>query len=68
MASLLRRFFSRGSLPGAALSLSWYAEAQFAGWMPAPDQLETRAAAARTAPESVDVEGLLGRFYASQEC
>jgi hypothetical protein len=69
--SLLRRLgfgrhTERPRLLAAATALGFYAEAQMAGWVAAPAELS--AAPAKAAAGNGDPEGLLGRFYESQEC
>ena len=68
--SILRRLLDkRPKQPiflGAAAALGFYAEAQLAGWVACPTEL--KAAPGKTEAGARDVEGLLGRFYESQEC
>jgi hypothetical protein len=66
LAGLLRRLFLRRASPLAAPCLSRTAEAQFAGWVVLPQDL--RAEPAKAPAAARDVEGLLSRFYESQEC
>jgi hypothetical protein len=67
MKALLRRLWFRRRL--AAGAGSFYAEAQCAGWGVPPvgvDGLPTPASA--PGKDKVEADGLLARFYSSQEC
>jgi len=68
--SWLRRLIGKGGKPpgllAAATALGFYAEAQLAGWVAPPAELSPEPARDETGAQ--DVEGLLGRFYESQEC
>lgn len=66
MASLLRRLFRRRRSGGAA-AVAFYAEAELSGWMPMPAEAR-KAQGTSSAGEPAELDGLLARFYSSQEC
>jgi hypothetical protein len=66
MASLLRRLFPRRRPDGAG-AVAFYAEAELSGWMPMPPEAgKARDTSSTGYPAEID--GLLARFYSSQEC
>jgi hypothetical protein len=64
----LLRLIGLGRRPAAG-GASFYAEAQCAGWMVPPSELGTgEGPAMPQGKEKVEADGLLARFYSSQEC
>ena len=66
MASLLRRLFKRRRSGGTA-AVAFYAEAELSGWMPMPPEAG-KARDTSSIGHPAEVDGLLARFYSSQEC
>ena len=67
MAALLRRFFHRRRSDRAAAAVALYAEAELSGWVCMPPEA-AKTGDNRFAGQPAETDGLLARFYFSQEC
>ena len=65
MTSLLRRLFRRRR-SGGATAVAFYAEAELSGWLPMPPEAG-KADDTSSIAQRAEVDGLLARFYSSQE-
>jgi hypothetical protein len=66
VAALLRRLFRPRLSDAAAAAVAFYAEAELSGWVCMPP--EARKAGDIPFAQPAEIDGLLARFYSSQEC